>query len=213
MKKNSEDPIWAVVDRARYVLTSPPAVSLLSRVFDMNSINSWPLRAWRWAVSWFLAPRLGWSRRAVCVWGGGSLKVRERPKNLHFKCNLLSDHPKTRVLTLTISGFYPPGSAGNEHGTAIEKWVTDKIRESQPAAVLYDLTGLDYVWGDEMFGITGPLSSGILVVYLATGRTAKALNSLFLAFWPGWRKKERRIFQDRDEALLYLKAQLPRVDF
>lgn len=175
----------------------------------MNVMNLWPLRAWRWVVSWYAAPKLGWSRRAVSIWGGGSLKTGERPQDLQFACNVLPEYPRARVVVLTISGFYPPGSAGNGHAEVIDNWVTDRINEIRPAALLFDLTGLDYVWGDSMLCLTGPLSDGIPTVYVAIGRTADALKSLFV-FWPDWEAEKPQIFHDRGDALRYLEGKRPR---
>jgi hypothetical protein len=172
----------------------------------MQAQDSCWLRAWRWVVSWAAAPALGWSRRMTCIWSGGSLKVGERPQDLSFKCEILPEYTEARVVAFAIMGFCPPGTAGSKHAAVMMRWVEDRINEIQPAAVLFDLTDLDYVWGNNMMLITNPLLRGIPTVYLATGRTAKALNSLFEAFCLDWGKNQPKVFQDRGEALEYLET-------
>ncbi len=93
------------------------------------------------------------------------------------------------------------------------EWVADRICEIQPAAVLFDLTGLDYVLGDPMLRIADPLYRGISAAYLATGRTAGALESLFDVFRPDWEEEKPQIFEDRGEALRYLEDQMNRIHY
>lgn len=168
----------------------------------MNVFNLWPLRVWRWAVSWI--PFSGWSRRTRSIWISGPLKTGERPEDLHFDFDILPDNKGGQILTAAISGFYPPGSAGNEHARVMQNQVSNKINEIQPSAVLFDLSGLDYVWGDTIccLAVTTIQHSLPSCIY-ATGRTATALEGIFSIFKP-----HVKLFRDHENAIVYLGDQL-----
>lgn len=98
------------------------------------------------------------------------------------------------VLRLAYAGHYPPGSEGNATADAMIRHTVETLGAHDPAAVgalLFDLTGLAYAWGDAIAGLplrlrftSGPQagawpSTPRPNVMVAAGQTAAALRSLF----------------------------------
>ena len=114
------------------------------------------------------------------------------------------------VLLLSYEGIYPYGSQGNEIASGMARHALEAYCQYLPKAIMFDLTHLDYVWGDAICGLVGriaherhemPLS--IPTCVLARGETYEALkplfDSIFLFHWAG-----STLISERDEALAYL---------
>ena len=150
---------------------------------------------------------MGWSQRSLSTWCGADLKDGERPEDLRLEVAPLGGGAGGPIVGLGIIGFYPPGSAGNEHAEAIKRRVADLRSGFAPAAVVIDLTRMDYVWGNGLGGALMPLFSRTdgrspVVALVATGRTGKAVRSFF-----DDRTSELlglRVFDDREAALRHL---------
>jgi len=90
-------------------------------------------------------------------------------------------------------------------------YVYDVVAKHSPAGVMFDLTGLDYVWGARIFGIVWPLWDRKIpaikpMCVVATGRTAEALQPLF---GPNmWGVFGLKFFDNLDDGLIYLKNRL-----
>jgi hypothetical protein len=68
--------------------------------------------------------------------------------DLHCNSEIISDTAQGSILCISFSGYYPPGSQGTPTAEAMRAYTTSERTKHRPAAVLYDLTDLDYVWGD-----------------------------------------------------------------
>ena len=114
------------------------------------------------------------------------------------------------ILLLSYEGFYPYGSKGNDIAHFMSNFAREAYSLYLPRAILFDLTCLEYEWGDAICGLVQaivrerhelPLSIPTCVV--ARGETYEALkplfDSIFLFHWAG-----SRLISERDEALAYL---------
>jgi hypothetical protein len=86
------------------------------------------------------------------------------------------------IILISFSGDYPAGSAGNEVAREMEAVVTNAVAEFAPVAVVFDLSELDYTWGDAIAGIFWALrrDSGDFLpsCVVAKEETGKALVDL-----------------------------------
>lgn len=94
----------------------------------------------------------------------------------------IGDHARGPLIAVRFGGVYPEGSKGLEFGRAMIEFLRFVLAETNPAGVIFDLTALDYVWGDTI----GQLGMALLekgkgfrpAAIAATGRTARALERL-----------------------------------
>ena len=91
------------------------------------------------------------------------------------------------VVRVSFCGYYPPGSEGNDVSGAMRKAVEEAVKEHSPSGVVLDISGLDYVWGNDILGIFLPLDKGgykdfISSCVVAKGKTARAFKSLLAAY-------------------------------
>jgi hypothetical protein len=126
---------------------------------------------------------------------------------------LLQNTPDGPIVAVNLTGTFGPGSEGNPFAVEIAGYLRSTIQQTLPVAGLFDLTELDYVWGDAIAGLAMPLMvekdpihflpSAIVV----TGHTAQALQ---------WLLEPRclfgiagiRLFSTREEAVADLQATL-----
>ncbi len=114
------------------------------------------------------------------------------------------------ILLLEYDGAYPYGSQGNEIAHFMSRYAQGAYNHYLPRAILFDLTLLDYVWGDsicKLVQVIGrerhemPLSIPTCVV--ARGETYESLKPLFestfLFYWAG-----TKLMSKRGEALEFL---------
>src|SRR5438093_10002272 len=76
-----------------------------------------------------------------------------------LKCRLEFISPEDKILCVWFSGYLRAGFGRQSRRNS--KWrisfVIVKPTEYQPAAILFDLIGLDYAWGDAIWSIVGVL--------------------------------------------------------
>lgn len=88
-----------------------------------------------------------------------------------------------RIIMIAFGGAYPLGSLGNEVASSMKKFVSEVVADENPAAVLFNLTRLDYEFGDAIMGIVMPLIDAGRITrpfcVHATGNTALSLAPLF----------------------------------
>jgi hypothetical protein len=113
------------------------------------------------------------------------------------------------ILEVVLSGRYPPGSFGNPHAARMMELARRIVEQERPAAVLFGLRRLDYVWGDAIFGLISAVADPAHETFLpacilAEGRTASALNGLCQCFWD----MGIGLFRDRANAEAYLQERL-----
>lgn len=129
----------------------------------------------------------------------------------------LAETPAGPLLAVVFGGTYAPGSEGNAFAREMVDYLRSILSDRKPAAVLFDLTALDYVWGDAIGGLAIPLmekdeESGTRFLpsaIVATGQTARALRPLlerrFVFGLAG-----TKLFGTRQEAVAYLETVRPR---
>lgn len=122
----------------------------------------------------------------------GGFTVREREPRLHQKADAATGLsaawefvPGTRedpLIVVRYAGVYPRGSAGNEFANAMSRFLVGALFESKAAAVIFDMTALDYRWGDSICALALPLLDAERrfrpAAIVATGGTADALCAL-----------------------------------
>ena len=95
----------------------------------------------------------------------------------------LAQHSAGPIVALAFSGDYPPGSAGNECAAEMVSYLCSVLATTNPAAVLFDLRGLQYTWGDAIAVLAlvllkeghVPIRPSAIV---ASGLTARSLEPL-----------------------------------
>src|SRR5262245_20054242 len=136
------------------------------------------------------------------------------PVDLKCTTEILDESRQRSVLRIAFDGTYPPGSEGNAAAELMRREVVEAVARYRPAAVLLDLRGLVYTWGDTIGGIafalagsnrTFPLS--IPTGVLALGRTAEALKPLFGSTFI-FGIAGAQLFESVDAAIDYLKGRL-----
>lgn len=87
-------------------------------------------------------------------------------------------HHDSDVLVVSFSGTIPPGSEGNADAAAGRDYIKVHLTQDH-AALILDLTRLDYVFGDSVgsWFLHHPLPTRLVV----SGATGKALRSLISA--------------------------------
>jgi hypothetical protein len=119
----------------------------------------------------------------------------------------IAETPKGPIVALVFRGTYRPGSAGNEFAQEMISFLNSVLADENPAAVMFDLTALDYVWGDGIARLAMPLldksSRSRPAAIVAIGGTAVAIKPLLQ---PGWLPSlaGMRLFDSRREAVAYL---------
>ena len=83
------------------------------------------------------------------------------------------------VLVVAFAGTIPPGSEGNEDAGIGTDYIEAHL-SGDHAALVVDLTDLDYTWGNFVGGwcVAPAKRWGIPVRFVAAGQTAKALLGL-----------------------------------
>ncbi len=98
----------------------------------------------------------------------------------------ITETPGIPLLAVVFGGRYAPGSEGNEFAREMVRYLRTTLNKVQPAGVLFDLTMLDYVWGDAIGELAIPLMEKgrqgpphfLPSAVVATGQTARALQPL-----------------------------------
>jgi len=133
-------------------------------------------------------------------------------QELQCASKVVYESAKGPILCIAFRGYFPPGSADTIEGKPTSQYVRQLAAKHCTAAVMFDLTGLDYVWGDSILSIVlpfwdrkFPVTKPMCVV--ATGRTAEALQPFFdpLCIWGLLGVK---FFDSLDDGLIYLKNRL-----
>jgi len=118
--------------------------------------------------------------------------------------------PEGPVLAISFRGVYPPGSLGNEHAREMYDYVAEVMTEMRPVAVLFDLTSLDYVWGDAIATIIIALRTETKTFppprIVANGPTGQALGTL-LTTTHILQATGGDLFESREDGLAYLLMQ------
>ena len=134
------------------------------------------------------------------------------PTEIRSDYSILSRAQAGPILEISFAGRYPPGSLGNEHAAYMLEIAERTIRENRPAAVLFNLKSLNYVWGDAIDALAHTLYDRDTQAFLpgcvfATGRTATALSGLFT---PGWlfTRAEMKLFRSHEDSVAYLVQRL-----
>lgn len=122
------------------------------------------------------------------------------------------------VWRITFAGEYPPGSLGNPTARKMSDYVESVTADSIPAAIFYDLTGLNYQCGDSIgILVVGPLrrhhqEAGNVprpvCCFWATGKTQRALCSLFKATGLS-RFINAPVFGNEADALKFVQTTIP----
>jgi hypothetical protein len=110
------------------------------------------------------------------------------------------------IVEIVFSGSYGEGSQGNPEAREMAAYVMAVVKNDRPAAILFNLTNLQYEFGDG--GIALPLmlneKSVIPACFVANGTTAQALQWFFqrdVIFGIAGFK----LFPDREQGLAFLK--------
>lgn len=136
------------------------------------------------------------------------------PADLGCTTEILGEARQGTLLRIAFEGAYPPGSTGNEAAELMRREVGEAVVLFRPAAVLLDVRGLEYTWGDAIGGIafalagsnrTFPLATPTSV--LAVGRTAEAMRPLFESNFV-FGLAGMRLYETVDAAMGYLKRQV-----
>ena len=130
------------------------------------------------------ADGLAWFREADCA--TNPLVAAIAMDDLESETRVLAERGRAQIVCIAFRGTYRPGSLGNPMAAAMRDRVVETLQDYQPAAVLFDLTGLDYVWGDAVCGIVLPVlrlrrsaPASCPTCLVAVGKTAQALEPLF----------------------------------
>ena len=125
---------------------------------------------------------------------------------------------RSSILSLSYRGIYPYGSKGNEIARFMSNYTLEAYRQYLPKAILFDLSDLDYEWGDAICGLVQviirerhELSLSIPTCVLAQGGTYESLKPLFesgfLFTYTG-----TELIAKRDVAISYLLDSLDELD-
>ena len=118
------------------------------------------------------------------------------------------------VVIVKFSGYYPPGSAGNDVSGAMRNSVGEAVKKHSPSGVVLDMSDLDYVWGDGILGIFLPLDKGgfkdfIASCVVAEGRTAQAFRSLLDSYHTSlFDMAKSELIENVEEAVEIVRGQL-----
>ena len=123
----------------------------------------------------------------------------------------IAQHKAGPIVTVVFAGDYPPGSEGNDCAAQMVTYLRSVLTTTNAAAVIFDLRGLQYTWGDAIGGLAWELREHAArfrpSAIVARGRTARALAPLlgpqFIFGVAG-----TRMFTTIPEALTHLKQLL-----
>lgn len=94
----------------------------------------------------------------------------------------IAQHAAGPILAVRFAGKYPPGSEGNECAAEMASYLRSVLAATNAAAVLFDLRGLQYTWGDAIGVLAWAVQERAARVrpsaIVAQGRTARALAPL-----------------------------------
>jgi len=77
-------------------------------------------------------------------------------QELQCESRVVYESAEGPVICVAFRGYYPPGSAGGPVAVAMREYISEVVAKHSPAALMFDLTGLDYVWGDSILSIVLP---------------------------------------------------------
>jgi hypothetical protein len=84
------------------------------------------------------------------------------------------------IVELVFTGRLEVGAQGNSDANKMSTYVTRVVKNYGPAAVLFNLSNLEYEFGDAIGAIAVPLitttKSAIAACFVAKGTTAQALQ-------------------------------------
>ena len=112
---------------------------------------------------------------------------------------------------MVFGGTYAPVSGNTEFARDMVPYLRSTLNDVKPAGVLFDLTALDYVWGDGIVGLAWPLMEKdkpfrfLPSAIVATGQTALALKPLLEPLIP-LGLAGMKLFGTRQEAVAYLQT-------
>lgn len=106
----------------------------------------------------------------------------DQPEEPSASWERIGDHARGPLIAVRFGGLYPLGAEGVEFGRAMVGFLRSVLAETNAAGVIFDLTALEYVWGD---GI-GELGMALFekgrgfrpAAIVAMGGTAHALEPL-----------------------------------
>jgi hypothetical protein len=94
----------------------------------------------------------------------------------------LRQTPMGPVVVIRMAGHYPDGSEGNPFAAELQARVEQIMDEISPGGVIFDMSDLEYEWGDALAGIFLPLmhpGEGFVPSrVVAQGATEEALGGL-----------------------------------
>jgi len=112
------------------------------------------------------------------------------------------------IVEIVFSGCCGEGSQGNPETSEMAAYVMTVVKNDRPAAILFNLSNLEYEFGDAIGGIALPLmldkKSVIPACFVANGTTAQALERFFqrdMIFGIAGFK----LFPDHEQGLAFLK--------
>jgi hypothetical protein len=105
----------------------------------------------------------------------------------------IAQHEAGPIVPVAFAGDYPAGSEGNGCAAEMVSYLRSVLATTNAAAVLFDLRGLQYTWGDAIGGLALVLLRERAArirpsAIVASGRTARSLEPLLgprfiLAWW------------------------------
>ena len=99
-----------------------------------------------------------------------------------FLSQSIVETPDGRILKISFAGNLQEGSAGNDEAAEMKRIIEKSVAEASPDAVVFDLSELQYSWGDAFCQIALPLrrSDGTFrpSCIVAIGKTADSLSAL-----------------------------------
>lgn len=122
----------------------------------------------------------------------------------------IGERPIGPLVAVAFGGTYPPGSDGNEFALEMVAFVRAVVAKTNPNAVLFDLRGLNYTWGDGICSIVTPLLKAKRFTpsaIVASGDTARALRP-FAQPRSLLGVAGAMIFETREEAVAHLNGVL-----
>ena len=94
----------------------------------------------------------------------------------------IAQHNAGPIVTVAFAGDYPAGSEGNDCAAEMVSYLRSVLTTTNAAAVLFDLRGLQYTWGDAIGGLAWELREHAArfrpSAIVASGRTARSLEPL-----------------------------------
>ena len=117
------------------------------------------------------------------------------------------------IWEIAFAGRFGDGSHGNSDAKVMMAYVTRVVKNDRPTAVVFNLSNLQYEFGDAIGGIVFPLilkgKSVIPACFVANGTTAKALQWFFqknmIFGFAGF-----KLFSDRERGIAFLRARIKR---